>query len=165
MNLPYEETIMPTITLDPVDRRILDALQRNARATTLELAAAAHLSPAQCNRRHRRLEEAGLVTRYETRLSAAALGLSVVAFVNVVMERGHIRELGTFKALVGDNAQIQECYAVTGDSDYVLKVVARDLKSLSDFLMDTLMRTPGVQAVRSTVCLDEIKCTSALPLD
>ena len=87
-----------------------------------------------------------------------------MAFVNVTMERGHIRELGTFKALVGDLAQIQECYAVTGDSDYVLKVVARDLKSLSDFLMDTLMRTPGVQAVRSTVCLDEIKCSGALPV-
>lgn len=160
----FGEMNMNPTPLDPVDRRILDALQRNARATTLELAAAAHLSPAQCNRRHRRLEDAGVVARYETRLSPAALSLTVVAFVNVVMERGHIRELGAFKALVGDNAQIQECYAVTGDSDYVLKVVARDLKSLSDFLMDTLMRTPGVQAVRSTVCLDEIKCTSALPL-
>ena len=155
---------MPSLTLDAVDRRILDHLQTHARATTLELAEAAHLSPAQCNRRHRRLEEAGLITRYETRLDAPALGLHVVAFVNVVMERGHIRELGKFKALVGDLAQIQECYAVTGDSDYVLKVVARDLKSLSDFLMDTLMRTPGVQTVRSTVCLDEIKCTGALPL-
>ena len=155
---------MPSLTLDAVDRRILDHLQTHARATTLELAEAAHLSPAQCNRRHRRLEEAGLITRYETRLDGPALGLHVVAFVNVVMERGHIRELGKFKALVGDLAQIQECYAVTGDSDYVLKVVARDLKSLSDFLMDTLMRTPGVQTLRSTVCLDEVKCTGALPL-
>ena len=161
---PQSEMKMPDITLDAIDRRILAHLQGHARATTLELAEAAHLSPAQCNRRHRRLEDAGLITRYETRLSAPGLGLTVVAFVNVTMERGHIRELGTFKALVGDLAQIQECYAVTGDSDYVMKVVARDLKSLSDFLMDTLMRTPGVQAVRSTVCLDEIKCTSALPV-
>lgn len=156
---------MPEAALDPIDRRILGHLQGHARATTLELAETAHLSPAQCNRRHRRLEEAGLITRYETRLAAPALGLHVVAFVNVTMERGHVRELGKFKALVGDLAQIQECYAVTGDSDYVMKVVARDLKSLSDFLMDTLMRSPGVQSVRSTVCLDEIKCTAALPLD
>lgn len=155
---------MPEIRLDQVDRRILDHLQAHARATTLELAEAAQLSPAQCNRRHRRLEQLGLIARYETRLDAKGLGLHVVAFVSVVMERGHIRELGRFKALVGDLAQIQECYAVTGDADYVLKVVARDLKSLSDFLMDTLMRTPGVHTVRSTVCLDEIKCTSALPL-
>ena len=155
---------MQELPIDLIDQRILRHLQGNARATTLELAAAAHLSPAQCNRRHRRLEDLGLITRYETRLDAPRLGLHVVAFVNVSMERGHIRELGAFKALVGDLAQIQECYAVTGDSDYVLKVVARDLKSLSDFLMDTLMRTPGVQSVRSTVCLDEIKCTGALPV-
>lgn len=150
--------------LDAIDRRLLAHLQGHARATTLELAEVAQLSPAQSNRRHRRLEEAGLITRYETRLAAPALGLHVVAFVNVTMERGHIRELGRFKALVGDLAQIQECYAVTGDSDYVMKVIAPDLKSLSDFLMDTLMRTPGVQAVRSTVCLDEVKCTSAVPV-
>jgi DNA-binding Lrp family transcriptional regulator len=156
---------MPSLTLDAVDRRILNHLQTHARATTLELAEAAHLSPAQCNRRHRRLEEAGLITRYETRLDAPALGLHVVAFVNVTMERGHIRELGKFKALVGDLAQIQECYAVTGDSDYVLKVVARDLKHLSDFLLRTLAQLPGVNAVQSSVCLDEVKCTGALPLD
>jgi len=161
----FRETNMTPLTLDAVDRRILGHLQANARATTLELAQAAGLSPAQCNRRHRRLEELGLIGGYEARLAAPALGLHVVAFVNVVMERGHIRELSKFKALVGDLAQIQECYAVTGDSDYVMKVVARDLKSLSNFLMDTLMRTPGVQAVRSTVCLDEIKCTAALPVD
>jgi Lrp/AsnC family transcriptional regulator, leucine-responsive regulatory protein len=155
---------MQDLELDQVDRRILDHLQRDARATAVELAAAAHLSPAQCNRRHRRLEDSGVVGRYETRLVASKLGLNVVAFVNVTMERGHIRELSRFKALVGDLAQIQECYAVTGDSDYVMKVVARDLKSLSDFLMDTLMCSPGVQSVRSTVCLDEIKCTSALPV-
>jgi DNA-binding Lrp family transcriptional regulator len=156
---------MPQFGLDAADRRILAHLQRHARATTLELAEQAHLSPAQCNRRHRRLEDAGVIAGYETRLVPQRLGLAVVAFVNVTMERGHVRELARFKTLVGDLAQIQECYAVTGDSDYVMKVVARDLKSLSDFLMDTLMRTPGVNAVRSTVCLDEIKCTSALPLD
>lgn len=151
--------------LDPIDRRLLAHLQRDARATAQALSDAAHLSPAQCNRRHRRLEDAGVIARYETRLDAPKLGLNVVAFVNVTMERGHVGELDRFKALVGDLPQIQECYAVTGDSDYVLKVVARDLKSLSDFLMGTLMRVPGVGGVHSTVCLDEIKCTAALPLD
>jgi DNA-binding Lrp family transcriptional regulator len=62
-------------------------------------------------------------------------------------------------------AQIQECFSVTGDIDYVLKVVARDLKALSEFLLDTLMRTPGVSSVQSIVCLDEIKGTSAMPLE
>lgn len=156
---------MDDMPLDAIDRRLLAQLQQDARATAQALSEAAHLSPAQSNRRHRRLEEAGVIQRYEARLSAAALGLNVVAFVHVTMERGHVAQIADFKALIVDLPQVQECYAVTGDADYVLKVVARDLKSLSDFLMGTLMRAPGVGGVHSTVCLDEVKCSSALPLD
>jgi Lrp/AsnC family leucine-responsive transcriptional regulator len=155
---------LQALPLDDIDHRLLRFLQERGRATNLEMAAAVGLSPAQCNRRHKRLEELGAITRYEARLHAGSLGLGVVAFIQVSMERGHIREISKFKALVRDLPQIQECYAVTGDADYVLKVVAPDLKALSDFLMDTLMRIPGVSTVRSTVCLDEIKCTGALPL-
>ena len=155
---------MYDLDLDRIDRRILEHLQANARASNLELAQAASLSPAQCHRRHRRLEEAGYVGRYETRLNAARLGLTVVAFIHVSMERGHVRELQKFKDLLASLAEVQECYSVTGDFDYVLKVVARDLKALSDFLLGTLAQLPGVNGVRSSVCLDEIKCTSALPL-
>jgi Lrp/AsnC family transcriptional regulator, leucine-responsive regulatory protein len=151
--------------VDAIDRRILAHLQEHGRATNLELAEAARLSPAQCNRRHRRLEEQRLVRRYEARLDAAALGLGVTAFVHVTMERGHMREVERFRGFIQSLSQVQECYAVTGDFDYVLKVVAPDLKALSDFLLATLMQSPGVNAVRSSVCLDEIKCTAALPLD
>lgn len=152
-------------SIEATDRRILDHLQRHGRATNLELAEAAHLSPAQCSRRHRRLEDQGLVKGYEARLNAPALGLGVTAFVHVTMERGHMREIAKFRSFIQSLAQVQECYAVTGDFDYVLKVVARDLKALSDFLLATLMQLPGVNAVRSSVCLDEIKCTCALPLE
>ena len=155
---------MQELVLDRIDLRILDHLQGHARATNLELAQAANLSPAQCHRRHRRLEEAGYVGRYETRLNAARMGLTVVAFVHVSMERGHVRELEKFKTVLGSLQEVQECYVVTGDFDYVLKVVSRDLPALSRFLMDTLMRLPGVAAVRSSVCMEEIKGTSALPL-
>lgn len=156
---------MQPIDLDQTDRRILAHLQAHGRATNLELAEAVHLSPAQCNRRHRRLEERGVVKRYEARLDATQVGLGVLAFVHVTMERGHIREVVKFRDVVSSLAQVQECYAVTGDFDYVLKVVARDLKALSDFLLGTLAQLPGVNGVRSSVCLDEVKCTSALPLD
>ncbi len=149
---------------DRIDRRILAFLQEHGRASNLEVAEAASLSPAQSHRRHRRLEEAGYIARYETRLNAARLGLGVVAFIHVAMEKGHIRELPKFKDLIADLPQVLECYSVTGDFDYVIKVIARDLKALSQFLMDTLMQLPGVNSVRSSVCLDEIKCTSALPL-
>lgn len=155
---------MHNAELDQIDRRILSFLQEHGRASNLELAEAVKLSPAQTLRRHRRLEELGIIKRYETRLAADRLGFDVVAFIHVTMERGHIRDLAKFKELVAELAQIQECFSVTGEVDYVLKVVARDLKSLSDFLLDTLMRIPGVNGVKSSVCLDEIKCTSAIPL-
>ena len=155
---------MQTLELDRIDLRILDHLQAHARASNLELAQAANLSAPQCHRRHKRLEEAGFIAAYATRLDAVRLGLTVTAFIHVSMERGHIRELQKFKDLLASLAEVQECYSVTGDFDYVLKVVARDLPSLSRFLMDTLMRLPGVAAVRSSVCMEEIKCTTALPL-
>lgn len=149
---------------DRLDRKILGFLQDHGRASNLELAEAVGLSPAQSHRRHKRLEEQGFITRYETRLDAARLGLGVVAFIHVAMEKGHIRDLKKFTDVVVDQPEILECYSVTGDFDYVIKVIAHDLKSLSLFLMDKLMRLPGVNSVRSSVCLDEVKCTSSLPL-
>jgi Lrp/AsnC family leucine-responsive transcriptional regulator len=160
-----KETKMQNSALDRIDLRLLGALQEHGRASNLELAEAIKLSPAQTLRRHRRLEEMGVIKRYETRLDAESLGFGVVAFIQVTMERGHIRDLLKFKELVMKLAQIQECFSVTGNIDYVLKVVARDLKALSEFLLDTLMRTPGVSSVQSIVCLDEIKGTSAMPLE
>ena len=151
--------------LDATDRRILEQLQHNGRVSNLELAEAVGLSPAQSHRRHRRLEERGLIRGYETRLDAARLGLTVMAYVNVTMERGHIREVPKFRQRIASMSQVLECYAVTGDFDYVLKVVERDLKSLSDFLLKTLALLPGVNAVRSSICLDEVKCTAALSVE
>jgi Lrp/AsnC family leucine-responsive transcriptional regulator len=152
------------IDMDQIDRKILDYLQQNGRASNLELAEVAKLSAAQCHRRHKRLETAGFIMRYETRLDPERLGLFVIAFVHVSMEKGHIHNLPTFKTTILDVPQILECYSVTGDFDYVLKVIAPDLKALSDFLMEKLMRIPGVNGVRSSVCLDELKSTNALPL-
>lgn len=155
---------LQTIALDRIDLRILEHLQKQGRATNLELAQAAGLSPAQAHRRHRRLEQEGFISGYEARLVPARLGLTVVAFIHVAMEKGHLRELTRFQDLIADVPDVLECYSVTGDFDYVLKVVSRDLKSLSQLLMDKLMRLPGVESVRSSVCLDEIKCSGALPL-
>ncbi len=159
-----EETILSVGEFDRIDRRILDFLQQRGRASNLELAEAVGLSPAQSHRRHRRLEEQGYITRYEARLDAARLDLGVVAFIHVAMEKGHIRDLSKFTQAVVDLPEVLECYSVTGDFDYIIKVVARDLKALSQFLMDRLIRLPGVNGMRSSVCLDEIKCSHALPL-
>lgn len=150
--------------LDRIDRNILRFLQTRGRASNLEVAAVATLSPAQALRRHRRLEEEGFISGYEARLNPARIGLGVFAFIHVSMERGHIREIQNFSDVVRELPEVLECYSVTGDFDYVLKAVAPDLKALSQFLMERLMRLPGVGGVRSSVCLDELKCTGALPL-
>lgn len=155
---------MYDLDMDRIDRRLLAHLQLNGRASNLELAQAVGLSPAQCHRRHRRLEEKGYIAGYAARLDAVRLNLGVVAFIDVAMEKGHIRDLKKFTDVIVDLPEILECYSVTGDFDYVIKVVARDLKSLSTFLMEKLMRLPGVNSVRSSICLDELKCTTALPL-
>ena len=155
---------MYDLDLDRIDRRILAHLQARGRASNLELAEAIGLSAAQCHRRHRRLEEQGFIAGYAARLDAVRLNLGVIAFIDVAMEKGHIRDLKKFTDVVVDLPEVLECYSVTGDFDYVLKVVARDLKSLSTFLMEKLMRLPGVNSARSSICLDELKCTTALPL-
>ncbi|MGR4871344.1 Lrp/AsnC family transcriptional regulator [Variovorax sp. LARHSF232] len=155
---------MHEIEFDRIDRKILAFLQEHGRASNLELAEAAGLSPAQCHRRHRRLEEAGFIAGYETRLAPARLDLHVVAFILVAMEKGHIRDLSKFTDLVMGMPEVLECYSITGDFDFMIKVIARDLKGLSHFLIDKLMRMPGVDSVRSSVCLEEFKCTNALPL-
>lgn len=155
---------MSLIELDATDKRILRTLQTQGRISNLELAQAVHLSPAQANRRHRRLEAMGLIQAYEARLDAAALGLSVRAFVHVTMAPAHAQSLEAFRQRIVDLDAVLECHAVSGDFDYVLKVVAADLKALSELIMGTIMALPGVQSVRSTVCLDELKATAALPL-
>ena len=104
--------------LDRIDRKILGFLQEHGRASNLELAEAAGLSPAQCHRRHRRLEEAGYIARYETRLAPARLDLHVVAFILVAMEKGHIRDLSKFTDVVTDLPEVLECYSITGDYDF-----------------------------------------------
>ena len=165
MNTDMSEDSLHPSSLDRLDRRILSALQANGRISNQELAHTVHLSPAQSNRRHKRLEEAGYIQRYEARLDAHRLGLGVTAFVHVSMERGQHKEVLKFQRTVGKMPEVLECYAVTGDFDYVCKIVARDLKGLSDFLLGTLAQLPGVSSVRSSICLNELKCTSVLPLD
>lgn len=149
---------------DRIDRKILGFLQENGRASNLELSQAIGLSPAQSHRRHKRLEEAGYIVRYQTKLDAARLDLGVMAFIHVAMEKGHYRDLSKFTDAIAALPEVLECYSVTGDFDFVIKVVARDLQSLSRFLMDELIRLPGVDGMRSSVCLSEIKATSTLPL-
>jgi Lrp/AsnC family leucine-responsive transcriptional regulator len=149
--------------MDAYDRNILKWLQDDGRITNVELAERIHLSAPQTLRRVRTLEESGVIRRYAALVSPAAVGLEVMAFVSLSLDRGHARNVREMERNVMAFPEVIECHSVSGDFDYLLKVVAADLKSLSLFLTDRLIQVPGVTGVRSTICLEEIKAQSSLP--
>ncbi|HEX4077531.1 MAG TPA: Lrp/AsnC family transcriptional regulator [Rhizomicrobium sp.] len=151
-------------TLDTPDRRILTELQGDGRLTNAVLAERVHLSASQTHRRTRKLEEAGIIVRYAAILDAEQLGLDVVAFVSVALEQHSDKAATSFREKLATMQEVLACYAVTGEADYLLQVVAPDLKAFSEFLMHRLMRLPGVRSVQSSVVLERIKETSTLPL-
>lgn len=151
--------------LDRYDRILLQALQRNGRASNVELSDQASLSAPQCYRRVRRLETDGIIRGYAAQVAPAAIGLGVVAFVSLSIDREQFKKVRELEQAIRQFPEILECYTISGDFDYLLKVVATDLKSFSNFLTDRLMQVPGVSGVRSMVCLEEIKQASALPVD
>ncbi|CAN5196548.1 Lrp/AsnC family transcriptional regulator [soil metagenome] len=152
-------------TLDRYDRILLQTLQENGRASNVELSEKASLSAPQCFRRVRKLESEGVIRSYAAQVDPAKVGFGVVAFVNLNIDREQFKQVRALEQAIRKFPEILECFTISGDFDYLLKVVATDLKSLSTFLTDRLMQVRGVSGVRSMVCLEEIKPTSALPID
>ena len=153
-----------TARLDAIDRKILEALQGDGRISNVDLAARIHLSAPQCFRRVRSLEERGVIRGYRADVAPEAIGFAVTAFVSVSIggdDFGRVREI---EAEIRAFPQILECWSVSGEDDYLLKVVATDLKALSTFLTDRLMQVPGIDDVRSMICLEETKRASPLPV-
>ncbi len=151
--------------LDEVDRRILDQLQRDARLTNVELASRVHLSPSPCLARVRRLERSGLVTRYVALLDPHRLGLGVSVFIQVRLERQVERALEVFEAAMREHPEVMECYLMTGDADYLIRVVVPDVSALERFIVDSLARIPGVANIRSSFALKQVKYQTALPIE
>ena len=149
--------------MDAYDRNILKWLQDDGRMTNVELAERIHLSAPQTLRRVRTLEENGVIRRYAALVSPAAIGLEVTAFVSLSLDREQFRNVREVERNVMAFSEIVECHTISGDFDYLLKVVAADLKSLSLFLTDRLMQVPGVAGVRSMICMEEVKPQSSLP--
>lgn len=150
--------------LDAIDRRILAVLQREGRASHARLSELVHLSAPQCFRRVKRLEDAGVIEGYVAQLARERLGLGVLAFVSVTLGGGRPQDIARFRTVVADIPEILECHVVTGEADFLLKVVADDLRSFSTFLLDRLGRHFDSVTTRSEVSLEEIKRTTALPI-
>jgi Lrp/AsnC family leucine-responsive transcriptional regulator len=154
LDLPYDKT----------DRKILDALQDNARITNIELAQIVGLSPSPCLQRVRRLQESGLISRYVTLLNPLALGLTVSVFIQVSLERQVERALESFEKAIQSRPEVMECYLMTGDADYLLRVVVPDVPSLERFIVNYLSKISGIASIKSSFALKQVKYKTALPL-
>ena len=152
------------IELDLFDRRILAALQQDGRMTSVALAELVHLSASQCARRVQRLEEAGVIRGYRAVLDPTALGLGIAGVVSLSLEKHAKANILEFQRQIAARPAIVECLAVTGDSDYQLRIVARDLSEFSALLMEAIVPMPGVSTTRSSIILDHVKPFAALPI-
>jgi DNA-binding Lrp family transcriptional regulator len=150
--------------MDQFDRKIMTALQLNGAQTNQELADTVGLSPSQISRRRQQLESEGLIEGYAARLSAEKLGFGVRVFVHVALAAHSPENSRRFAELVQRTPEILEAHALTGDSDYLLKIVVRSLKDLSRLINDTLLPHDSVDRVRSEIVLETLKESAALPV-
>ncbi|CAN5239863.1 Lrp/AsnC family transcriptional regulator [soil metagenome] len=155
-------------TLDKLDREILRNLQADGRATYDQLAAQVGLSPSAVLRRVKRLEETGVIDRYVALVRPESVGLGLTAYITVRLEKhleSHKRSpMDLFRASVQTWPEVVECAALTGEMDYLLRVVVQDMAHYSRFIMDTLLRHSSVQDCKTSFVLDRVKATTAIPL-
>ncbi len=152
------------ISLDRTDVAILALLQSEGRIANAELAERINLSASACLRRVQRLERDGVIAGYGARLSPAALGLGLVAFVRVQLEKHGSTSIEGFADSVAGWDEVVACHALTGDMDYLLQIVVRDLEHFSRFLLDHLLNASGVADVNSSFVLRTVKAPGGLPL-
>jgi Lrp/AsnC family leucine-responsive transcriptional regulator len=168
---------MSKIELDKTDRKILAILQADGRLSNQDVADQVSLSPSPCLRRIKRLEEAGVIRQYVALLDPAQIGLGLLAYVNVRLEKhnaGSSNATGArrptssphadFALSVANWPEVVACYAMTGEMDYLLRVHVEDMDHFSRFMMQTLLSHPAVADVKSSFALQRIKDTTALPL-
>ena len=151
--------------LDKYDRLILDALQQNGRISNQDLADSISLSPSPCLRRVRALEEAGLIDGYVALLNARKLGLTLLSFIQISMDKHTPDRFDQFEKTVGDYPEVLECHLITRQSaDYLLKVIVKDMDAYQQFLLQKLTRIEGVSGVHSSFVLKSPVDKTALPV-
>ncbi len=150
--------------LDRFDRSILSALQKDGRISNVDLAELVSLSESACLRRVRRLEEKGFIERYAALLDQRQAGLSGNVFVHIALHREEQSELAAFEAAVQNLPEVMECYLMTGEFDYLLRVVVSDMADFERVHNESLTRLPGVARVNSSVAIRTVRKTTELPL-
>jgi DNA-binding Lrp family transcriptional regulator len=156
---------MPSRRFDSTDLKLLDLLQRNGRLSNTELAASVHLSPSPCLARVRALEREGIINRYVALLDSRKVGMSVSVFIHVSLEKQVESALANFESAMNRQSEVMECYLMTGDSDYLIRVVVEDMQALERFIVDRLSKIRGIANIRSSFALKQVKYSTALPLN
>lgn len=156
---------MPRLKLDAIDRRILVALQRDARLTNVELADEIGLSPSPCLRRVRMLEDAGVITGYHAELAREEVGLGLTVFVGIKVERHHDNEASAFREAVLQLPEVVSCHLVSGETDFLLQIVVSDLAAYQRLVLETLLKLPHVKDIRSNFVIQTVKDEASVPLN
>ncbi|HUF76782.1 MAG TPA: Lrp/AsnC family transcriptional regulator [Longimicrobiales bacterium] len=150
--------------LDDLDRRILTQLQEDASVSSAELARRVELSAAGLQKRVRKLQEAGVIQHQVAILNREAIGLDLLCFVQVTLAHHQPDAVRGFRQAIQGMAAVLECHHLTGEFDYLLKVVVANHRELEHFLVDELTPAPGVDRIRTSIVLNDIKASTALPL-
>jgi DNA-binding Lrp family transcriptional regulator len=161
----WEDIDMTVMSLDRIDIKILNELQQNASLTNVELAARVNLSPSPCLARVRHLEKVGVIDRRIAVLDPSVLGLSVTAFIHIKLEKQTQLSLDNFTRSIDRISQVMECYLMTGESDYLLRVLVPNIEDLEDLIVNKLSRIQGVSSIKSSLALKRISQKTMLPID
>jgi len=153
-----------TAQLDSVDLKILAALQRDSSLTNVELARRVHLSPSPCLARVKALQKTGIIRRYVALVDPEAVGLGVSVFISISLREQNTAALAEFERRIEACDEVMECYLMTGDADYLLRVVVPDIRALERFVLDRLSPIPGVEKIRSSFTLKQVRYKTELPL-
>jgi len=152
------------VELDAVDIAILQELQIDGRLSNVDLARRINLSPPATHTRLKRLEEQGYIRRFVALLNQEKVGFDMTCFISVSLQLHQVEELEGFRAIINDIPEVLECFHVTGEFDYLLKVIIRNRQDLQYFVVNKLTPIPGVARIHTSLVLTEVKSTTALPI-
>lgn len=150
--------------LDPTDIRILHELQRDGALSNVELARRVNLSPSPCLARVKTLETSGVIDRYVAIANAQKLGLGLNVFISISLKEQNKSALAEFETRIAEHDEVMECYLMTGDSDYLIRVVLADIGALEKFILEQLSPIPGIEKIRTSFTLKQVRYKTALPI-
>ena len=149
--------------LNSIDYRIIEELQQDGGLSNVELARRVHLSPSPCLARVKALEAAGVIRRYVALMDPQSLGLGLNVFINISLKAQSKEALAVFEQRIAEHDEVMECYLMTGDSDYLIRVAVTDIAALERFILEQLTPIPGIEKIRSSFTLKQVRYKTALP--